>query len=116
MVRSVPTGLPERLGLAALRAERACRARPLSWRPRRRILDEGFGALDPTSLDTALDALESAAWRGRRIVAVTHVDAVTARADQVLGVAGSESGSHAMWRGAELATGPGSFWRDRPRN
>ena len=68
------------------------------------FLDEGFGALDPASLDTALDALESAARRGRRIVAVTHVDAVTARADQVLGVAGSESGSHAAWRGAELGT------------
>jgi DNA repair protein SbcC/Rad50 len=66
------------------------------------FLDEGFGALDPASLDTALDALESAARRGRRIVAVTHVDAVTARADQVLGVAGSESGSHAAWRGTEL--------------
>jgi hypothetical protein len=35
-------------------------------------------------------------------VAITHVDAVTARADQVLGVAGSESGSHAAWRDAEL--------------
>jgi exonuclease SbcC len=66
------------------------------------FLDEGFGALDPASLDTALDALESAARRGRRIVAITHVDAVTARADQVLGVAGSESGSHAAWRDAEL--------------
>ena len=68
------------------------------------FLDEGFGALDPASLDIALDALESAARRGRRIVAVTHVDAVTARADQVLGVAGSESGSRAAWRGAELGT------------
>jgi len=66
------------------------------------FLDEGFGALDPASLDTALDALESAARRGRRIVAITHVDAVTARADQVLGVAGSDSGSQAAWRGAEL--------------
>jgi exonuclease SbcC len=68
------------------------------------FLDEGFGALDPASLDTALDALESAARRGRRIVAITHVDAVTARADQVLGVAGSESGSHAAWRSAEFST------------
>lgn len=66
------------------------------------FLDEGFGALDPASLDTALDALESAARRGRRIVAVTHVDAVTARADRVLGVTGSEAGSHAAWRGAEF--------------
>lgn len=68
------------------------------------FLDEGFGALDPASLDTALDALESAARRGRRIVAVTHVDAVTARADQVLAVTGSDSGSHAAWRTAELGT------------
>jgi exonuclease SbcC len=68
--------------------------------PATRILDEGFGALDPTSLDTALDTLESAARRGRRIVAVTHIDAVTTPADQALGVARSESGSHAMWQGA----------------
>ena len=68
------------------------------------FLDEGFGALDPASLDIALDALEAAARRGRRMVAVTHVDAVTARADQVLGVAGSESGSRAAWRGVELGT------------
>jgi exonuclease SbcC len=64
------------------------------------FLDEGFAALDPASLDIALDALEAAARRGRRIVAVTHVDAVTARADQVLGVAGSESGSRVSWRTA----------------
>jgi exonuclease SbcC len=62
------------------------------------FLDEGFASLVPASLDIALDALESAARRGRRIVAITHVDAVTARADQVLGVAGSESGSSAAWR------------------
>jgi exonuclease SbcC len=68
------------------------------------FLDEGFGALDAASLDIALDALESAARRGRSIVAVTHVDAVTARADQVLGVAGSESGSRAAWRSAEMGT------------
>jgi DNA repair protein SbcC/Rad50 len=66
------------------------------------FLDEGFGALDPASLDIALDALEAAARRGRRIVAVTHVDGVTARADQVLGVSGSEAGSQAAWRGTEL--------------
>jgi exonuclease SbcC len=66
------------------------------------FLDEGFGALDPASLDIALDALESAARRGRRILAVTHVDTVTARADQVLRVAGSESGSRAAWMGAGL--------------
>jgi exonuclease SbcC len=66
------------------------------------FLDEGFGALDPASLDTALDALESAARRGRRIVAVTHVEPVTARADQVLSVSGSDAGSRAVWRGAVL--------------
>jgi exonuclease SbcC len=69
------------------------------------FLDEGFGALDAASLDIALDALESAARRGRRIVAVTHVDAVTARADQVLAVRGSEAGSHAEWRTTELPAG-----------
>jgi len=66
------------------------------------FLDEGFGALDAGSLEIALDALESAARRGRRMVAVTHVDAVTARADHVLAVRGSEAGSHAAWRTTEL--------------
>jgi exonuclease SbcC len=67
------------------------------------FLDEGFGALDGASLDIALDALEAAARRGRRIVAVTHVDAVTARADHVLGVWSSDSGSRAAWRTPELS-------------
>src|SRR5262249_47539753 len=66
------------------------------------FLDEGFGALDTASLHTALDALAAAARRCRRLVAGTHLDAVTARADQVLGVTGSDAGSRAAWRSAAL--------------
>ncbi len=62
------------------------------------FLDEGFGALDGRSLDVALDALETAARRGRRILAVTHVDAVTARSDHVLEIRPSANGSKAAWR------------------
>jgi exonuclease SbcC len=65
------------------------------------FLDEGFAALDSRSLDIALDALESAASRGRRIVAVTHVDTVTSRCDHVLEVRPGIGGSKASWR--ELA-------------
>jgi exonuclease SbcC len=62
------------------------------------FLDEGFAALDTRSLDIALDALETAARRGRRIVAVTHIDAVTTRCDQVLEVRPGTGGSSAAWR------------------
>lgn len=62
------------------------------------FLDEGFAALDNRSLDVALDALETAAQRGRQIVAVTHVDAVTSRCDQILEVRSAPGGSTATWR------------------
>src|SRR5439155_21165406 len=60
----------------------------------------GFGKSRRLSLSNG--TMESAARRGRRIVAVTHVDAVTARADQVLGISGSDTGSSAIWRGTVL--------------
>ena len=41
------------------------------------LLDEGFAELDPARLDTALGALESAARRTCRIVAITQVHLVT---------------------------------------
>jgi len=62
------------------------------------FLDEGFAALDSRSLDVALDALETAARRGRRIVAVTHIQDVTSRCDQVLEVRPGPGGSKATWR------------------
>lgn len=64
------------------------------------FLDEGFGALDARSLETAVDALETAARRGRRIVAVTHIQDVTSRCDQVLEVRPGVGGSKAAWRAA----------------
>jgi exonuclease SbcC len=62
------------------------------------FLDEGFAALDSRSLDVALDALETAARRGRRIIAVTHIQDVTSRCDQVLEVRPDPGGSKATWR------------------
>lgn len=43
------------------------------------FLDEGFGSLDPDSLDVALDALDSLNAQGKLIGVISHVDAVKQR-------------------------------------
>ena len=43
------------------------------------FLDEGFGALDPDSLDVALDALDSLNAHGKLIGVISHVEAVKER-------------------------------------
>lgn len=43
------------------------------------FLDEGFGSLDPDSLDVALDALDSLNAQGKLIGVISHVDAVKER-------------------------------------
>jgi exonuclease SbcC len=43
------------------------------------FLDEGFGSLDPDSLDIALDALDSLNAQGKLIGVISHVDAVKER-------------------------------------
>ncbi len=43
------------------------------------FLDEGFGSLDPDSLDVALDALDSLNAQGKLIGIISHVDAVKER-------------------------------------
>ena len=43
------------------------------------FLDEGFGTLDPETLDTALDALDSLNAGGRMIGVISHVDALKER-------------------------------------
>ena len=43
------------------------------------FLDEGFGTLDPETLDTALDALDSLNAGGKMIGVISHVDAMKER-------------------------------------
>lgn len=43
------------------------------------FLDEGFGSLDPDSLDVALDALDSLNAQGKLIGVISHVEAVKER-------------------------------------
>ncbi len=43
------------------------------------FLDEGFGTLDPETLDTALDALDSLNAGGKMIGVISHVDALKER-------------------------------------
>lgn len=64
------------------------------------FLDEGFGALDRHNLDAALDALESAATRGRMVGVISHVQAVAERLPDVLAVERAPAGSQARWLSA----------------
>ncbi|WP_114395518.1 AAA family ATPase [Oleisolibacter albus] len=43
------------------------------------FIDEGFGALDPASLDLAIGCLETLQASGRQIGVISHVDALTER-------------------------------------
>ena len=43
------------------------------------FIDEGFGALDPTALEQALNALDMLQASGRQIGVVSHVPALTER-------------------------------------
>jgi exonuclease SbcC len=42
-------------------------------------LDEGFGTLDPETLETALTALDSLQSRGKMIGIISHVEALKER-------------------------------------
>ena len=57
------------------------------------FLDEGFGTLDATILDTALNALEERAKAGRLIGVISHVPTVAERIDTVLEVTATLEGS-----------------------
>ena len=57
------------------------------------FLDEGFGTLDATILDTALTALEERAKAGRLIGLISHVPTVAERIDTVLEVRSNLEGS-----------------------
>ena len=60
-------------------------------------LDEGFGSLDPNTLDEAINALEERARAGQMIMVISHVPAVAQRIERVLQVTPDPAGSTADW-------------------
>jgi DNA repair protein SbcC/Rad50 len=72
-------------------------------------LDEGFGSLDRSNLDAAVEALTSIASRGRMVAVISHIRAVADQVDHVLAVTREATGSQASWlspaQRAHLATG-----------
>jgi hypothetical protein len=61
------------------------------------FLDEGFGALDRTNLDAAIEALGSVAATGRLVAVITHLRAVAEQIDHVLSVTREPTGTHTVW-------------------
>jgi exonuclease SbcC len=61
------------------------------------FLDEGFGGLDTSSLDAAIDALETRAASGRLVAVISHVRLVAERIPNVLGVRATPDGSQVAW-------------------
>lgn len=60
-------------------------------------LDEGFGTLDPNTLDEAITALELRARSGQMILIVSHVPAMAQRIDRVLQVRPDATGAMPEW-------------------
>lgn len=63
------------------------------------FLDEGFGTLDPTMLDSVSEALMRLSAEGRMVGVITHVEALTDRLPLRLRVDKSEGGSTVRWEG-----------------
>jgi exonuclease SbcC len=61
------------------------------------FLDEGFGALDTSSLDAAIDALERRARAGQLVAVISHVRAVAERIPDVLAVRSTPLGTRVRW-------------------
>jgi DNA repair protein SbcC/Rad50 len=72
-------------------------------------LDEGFGSLDRSNLDTAIEALASVAARGRMVAVISHVRAVADQVTHVLAVTRGVTGTQASWlnphQRSQIATG-----------
>ena len=60
-------------------------------------LDEGFGALDRSNLDAAVEALSTLASGGRLVVVISHLRAVAEQVPDVLAVTRATTGSTARW-------------------
>ena len=61
------------------------------------FLDEGFGSLDRTNLDAAIEALGMVAAGGRMVVLISHVQAVAEQVTHVAAVTRTVSGSRVEW-------------------
>ena len=72
-------------------------------------LDEGFGSLDRSNLDAAIEALASVAARGRMVAVISHIRAVADQVSHVLAVTRGVTGTQANWldpnQRAQMATG-----------
>ena len=72
-------------------------------------LDEGFGSLDRSNLDAAIEALASVAARGRMVAVISHVRAVADQVSHVLAVTRGAAGTQATWlnpnQRTQMATG-----------
>lgn len=61
------------------------------------FLDEGFGSLDRSNLDSAIEALSLVAGTGRMVGVISHVAAVAEQIDDVLAVTRTAKGSQVTW-------------------
>lgn len=61
------------------------------------FVDEGFGTLDPESLDKALQALIELQTRGRLVGVISHVPELKERIDARLEIVAGERGSTTRW-------------------
>ena len=61
------------------------------------FLDEGFGSLDRTNLDAAIEALGMVAAGGRMVVLISHVQAVAEQVAHVAMVTRTHTGSRIEW-------------------
>ncbi|WP_259455737.1 hypothetical protein [Bacillus sp. PK3_68] len=68
------------------------------------FIDEGFGTLDPESLDQAIEALMEIQDSGRLVGVISHVPELKERIDARLEVISSQSGSHTQFQLALSST------------
>ncbi|WP_194923417.1 AAA family ATPase [Catenulispora pinisilvae] len=61
------------------------------------FLDEGFAALDTTTLDAALEVLRAQAGGDRLVMVISHLHAIAEEVDDVLWVERAPTGSTARW-------------------
>ena len=61
------------------------------------FVDEGFGTLDPESLDAAINSLMDLRDLGRLVGIISHVEELRERIDARLEVTLGKSGSHAKF-------------------
>ena len=61
------------------------------------FLDEGFGSLDRSNLDAAIEALGLVAAGGRMVVLISHVQAVAEQVPNVAAVTRTAAGSRVEW-------------------